>query len=116
MNRIAVPLMLCLVLTGCASAQYRSVDPAVKETASHDWVWCVGDAIKRLDDGVSDARSIAYGAAAQCLKQYNAYVEAGAAQLAAPQARMYFRRDADAEKIQWVTSFVLQLRAKRRER
>jgi hypothetical protein len=67
--------MLCLVIAatgGCASRQAAPVPASAfeKESALKDYMNCLVPYAKRLDDGVSDARTIASGMVGACQQEF----------------------------------------------
>ncbi|WP_334037250.1 hypothetical protein [Burkholderia gladioli] len=67
-------LATAFLLAGCASADQpmHHATKAESDTATKAYLDCATQQIATLDDGISDARTIAAGAAAACTAEYRA--------------------------------------------
>jgi hypothetical protein len=97
------------VLTGCVSP----AAPDVKKGASDAWRDCVMNAVARLDDGRSDALSIAYGVAPACAVQYESLIQVNLTEFSTRQGANNMRRLMKEEELKTIATAILTYRASR---
>jgi hypothetical protein len=76
---------------------------------------CLEAAAKKLDDGTSEASTIALGLKTSCAAEFSRSIDAAASRLSNPAAREMFHRMDDQTFMQVATAAVLDERAKRRQ-
>ncbi len=81
-----------------------------------DWQNCVSEAALKLDDGKSDALSIAYGIEPACALKYRAWMSPITSLATTAGEGQYAQQVSSDEEIKLLTNMVLQLRAARSRR
>lgn len=92
MNKII--LTACIVLAGCSTSTQSTVKPtkADEDAATKAYLICASNQIRLLDDGTSDARTIALGATTACSAEYRHMSAVGAARRPTQQESAYYMR------------------------
>lgn len=100
-------LLFVLLLAGCTSAP--AVTKEDRDALGREWLGCLQDAARRLDDGVSDARTVAYPVRAACDEPGRRYAEAFV--VGEPEDfRLRFLRQMEAKQLDSATAAVLRER------
>jgi hypothetical protein len=97
---------------GAFAGSYAS--KAEMQSASTEWSKCIWEAVARLDDGISDAASIANGVVPECAASYQRLVTLALQGMTTPKAQTYFRDTYREMEPKLATSAVLKYRASRR--
>jgi hypothetical protein len=108
-SRFAPGVFTVLLLAGCATAT-----DAEKRTALNTWHDCVASTVARLDDGKSDAATVAYGVAPACAEFYRVFTEAMISGMITEGGQAFMRDKARSEELRMITAEVLRQRAARR--
>jgi hypothetical protein len=104
-----VPFALAVGLAGCAMTN-PPADPAELKAAWARVGDCVWTAAPRMDDGVSDARTIGVQVASRCAPQYRLAV-AMMSQHQNEEVQYMFRREIRGKDVDLATGVVLRTRA-----
>jgi hypothetical protein len=101
-----------LSLAGCAAAKPPAATEDERKEALQALNVCLSAAARKLDDGKSDASTIALALRPSCAAEFARSRDVFGRELNPAAARMYHRTDDDAF-VQVATSIVLHERAKR---
>jgi hypothetical protein len=116
MRAIVCAATLALAITTAADAQTRNRGARAVDKALNDAVKCSTDAIARLDDGRSDASSVARAVVQECKIQSDILFNLMAADPAlghftTPNARREWLEEMKASELDKTTLWVLEYRA-----
>lgn len=110
-TRISVACVFTLTVIGCASPEASRQE---KDAALNSLNVCIYNNIHKLDDGRSDATSIALGLKGLCGAQF-AHSRDVFAESLNPEAARMFHADDDAAFLQFATTAVLEERAQKHQ-
>jgi hypothetical protein len=110
--RIIAACAFALAVVGCTTEPPKATEQERKE-ATEPFIICLHAAIARLDDGKSDAQSIALAARPSCAAEFARATDTYARGLN-PAATVKFHRYDDETYMGLATAAVLDERAKRR--
>ncbi|WP_318826635.1 hypothetical protein [Burkholderia cepacia] len=118
MNKIIIAT--CIVLAGCSTSNQSSVraTKADEDAATKAYLNCATNQIRILDDGTSDARTIAIGATTACTAEYQHMSAVGAARRPTQLESTYYMRMAmnDPHRPDELIPLVLAIRKQKAER
>jgi hypothetical protein len=112
------PMQILLVISLAASIglQCGATEPAAQKAAAQgEWVSCITKAVSRLDDGRSDAASVAAGVAPVCSSSYQTMINAMMCSADTAQYQKSLSRNAPELERKLATAAVLAYRAKTRQ-
>lgn len=111
MMRLTALFLSVMALAACASTPPAT--QAEKDAAALAYVSCLHKAAARMDDGTSDAASVAVGLRSLCAAQFGQYRDVYARSMTLRERRMFEER-VSAQQIDFATTAVLDVRAQRR--
>ncbi|WP_141755083.1 hypothetical protein [Burkholderia plantarii] len=100
-NLAILGLAAAIALSGCATRHRHGMTHATDEqvkAAQDFYIQCVKENTLRLDDGKSDARTVAIAIASECSSQYRTMSTLAASQMPNPRTFDYFMQDAMLDK------------------
>jgi hypothetical protein len=114
-----VALLLPLALAGCVTAEAQAPMPVTEqEEQATDFAWfrCLQNAVRKMDDGVSDASTIAMAVAPMCSREFAAVVEVYERKRppSNPAVRRMFEQGVQRQNQNKALQFVLEHRTSRR--
>jgi len=104
-----------ILVLGCLGSCTHSAPPASeaeKTAALTDYVNCVDKAVQQLDDGKSDASTIALGAGSNCAAQYSWSISVTGSGMN-PAEFVLYREKMQRDQVQITIGIVLRARASR---
>lgn len=102
-------ILAALAIAGCLPSPPRPASDETIRAAQLDYIRCMDNAAKELDDHWSDASTIAMGVSAMCQPEFNRSVELVGQQYA-PEPKLMFKRKAESHQLEMATSVVLKRR------
>jgi hypothetical protein len=103
-------LLATPLLTGCASASAPATQQQ-KDEADVTYLVCMHKAARQLDDGKSDAASVALAIMPSCTSEFRNSLRVSNREMN-PQARKMFESDIERRQIEIATKMVLEERQK----
>lgn len=107
-----LPAIVALGLAGCVTSEEQS---AQQKAAASAWNDCVFDAIPRMDDGKTDALTVAVGISPLCSAQYNTLTQFMVGTMSTENSQAYMRGEMRNNELKLLTSAVLFYRANKRK-
>lgn len=103
-------LIVLLAIAGCATPLPAEVPKEAGAAAIARYGECISDAANRMDDGVSDATTIAIAADMACAESSQLVTDTFGASQSTPYAKDAFAKDIRGEKLGFATSIVVGVR------
>lgn len=100
--------VVALGLSGCMTTEEEA---ARQKTFTSAWNDCVFDAIPRMDDGKTDALTVAVGISPLCAPQYNALTQFMIGTMSTENSQAYMRGQMRDNELKLLTSAVLFYRS-----
>jgi hypothetical protein len=111
-----IGVLLALFMTSCATAPKHSSTPtptpsdAEKTAAMNDYVKCIEDGARRLDNGESDASLMALALQPDCDEEFSRYVEISGSGMGSDALDTY-RETLEVNQPQITTGIILRIRS-----
>lgn len=106
-KHIGVFAAMALALSGCVDRPVATQEQ--QDSARRAYISCLRMRVAELDDGVSDAASVALAASGVCGPEYQRAIDAAGSDLN-PAARRIFEARMEDKRVSLATATVLQMR------